>query len=99
LWFCFVRSKKAQIFFLQIGAMDGVSFNDPIHAYVKVNGWHGILVEPLPDMMEQLKATYANYSGLAFETVAITDCEETRTLYRVPIDSTQKAGLPAETAA
>jgi FkbM family methyltransferase len=84
---------KAPVFFVQIGAMDGASF-DPIHAHVKAHNWRGILVEPLPDMMDRLRNNYGQQKGLAFENVAITEREERRTLYRVPVEAIKSAGLP-----
>lgn len=88
-----INLTKGPIFFLQIGAMDGVSF-DPIHQYVKSFGWNGILVEPLPDMMQKVRDNYAHQSGLIFENVAITEQEETKNLYRISSDTAKEAGLP-----
>ena len=88
-----VSRVKAPVFFVQIGAMDGASF-DPIHAHVKAHHWRGILVEPLPDMMDRLRNNYGQQKGLAFENVAITEQEERRTLYRVPTEAIKRAGLP-----
>lgn len=93
-----VSRVKAPVFFLQIGAMDGVTL-DPIHEYVKAGGWHGILVEPLPDMVARLRSTYAQQSGLVFETVGIAEREETRIMYRIPAETVAKAGLPLRAAA
>jgi FkbM family methyltransferase len=88
-----VARVEAPVFFVQIGAMDGTSF-DPIHAHGKAHNWRGILVEPLPDMMDRLRNNYRQQKGLAFENVAITEQEERRTLYRVPTEAIKQAGLP-----
>lgn len=88
-----ISEKHGPIFFVQIGAMDGVSY-DPIHPHVVKHGWKGLLVEPLPDMMAKLQQHYTNHPGLTFEMVAITEKEETRTLYRIPPEAAQQAGLP-----
>jgi len=93
-----VNSVNAPVFFLQIGAMDGVSL-DPIHAHVRTHGWQGILVEPLPDLAARLRTTYAQQMGLVFETVAISEQEETRTMFRVPLETVTSAGLPFWVAA
>jgi len=37
--------------------MDGAAY-DPLHEFVARYGWRGLLVEPLPDMFEQLRRTY-----------------------------------------
>jgi FkbM family methyltransferase len=60
------------IFFVQVGAMDGVSF-DPLHKYVVQHKWRGLMVEPLSDMFEELKETYRGMDGLIFENVAVAD--------------------------
>lgn len=87
------QQSNEPVFFLQVGAMDGVSF-DPIHPYVKAFGWRGILVEPLPDMMQKVQTNYAGHPGLVFENVAITSQVETRSLYRIPAEAAKRAGLP-----
>jgi len=61
-------------FFLQIGAMDGVTY-DPIHSLVVSRNWRGLLVEPVPDIFERLKKNYSLKTGLTFANVAITDFE------------------------
>jgi FkbM family methyltransferase len=84
---------KKPIFFLQVGTMDGLSY-DPIHAHVKAAGWHGILVEPLDDMLDKARKNYAGCAGLIFENVAITERKERRTLYRISPDRMAGAQLP-----
>lgn len=85
-------NRNGPLFFLQVGAMDGVSY-DPIRPHVVAHGWRGILVEPLPDMMEKLKTNYAGSAGLVFENVAITEQDETRKLYRVTAEAVHR-GVP-----
>ncbi|MEZ5420156.1 MAG: FkbM family methyltransferase [Vicinamibacterales bacterium] len=64
----------ADPYFVQIGAMDGVSFDD-FHGYVRMYGWAGLLVEPVPWQFERLKAAYASLPGgatrYAFEPAAV----------------------------
>lgn len=86
-------SKKAPPFFLQVGVMDGKSY-DPIYPFVRHYGWTGILVEPLPDMLEKAKANYAGQPGLAFENVAITEQPEQRVIYRIRPENVASANLP-----
>lgn len=62
------------VFFLQIGAMDGVTY-DPIHEFVVSRKWKGILVEPVPDIFDRLKQNYDGQEGLSFSNHAITDFE------------------------
>ena len=68
--------------FLQIGSNDGV-VHDPIHQVVRTCGWTGVLVEPLPDLFEQLVANYEGVPGLDFENVALGTEDGTTTMYNV----------------
>lgn len=90
--FRILGEQQDPVYFLQVGAMDGKSF-DPIYPYVTQYGWRGILIEPLPDMMARLKQNYAGAQGLVFENVAISDKEEERPLYRIPVESIVKYNL------
>lgn len=54
--------------FVQIGANDGVMM-DPLHEVMKTSAsrhrrWNGVFVEPVPDMMRQLKSNKAAMVGL-----------------------------------
>jgi hypothetical protein len=63
--------KSGNISFVQIGSNDGLN-GDPIYELVKKNHWHGILIEPIPEIFEQLKDNYREYSkNLIFENIAI----------------------------
>lgn len=85
--------KKTDIFFIQIGAMDGITF-DPIHEYIKKYGWKGILIEPLKDHFESLKKNYANSNGLIFENIAITESSGPQKINRVPIKVVNNSLIP-----
>jgi FkbM family methyltransferase len=63
-------SREPDIFFLQIGAHDGLSY-DPIHAYVRQYHWKGLLVEPQPAIFAKLQENYAEEKQLLFENSAI----------------------------
>lgn len=87
------RSENRSVFFVQIGAMDGVSF-DPIHPLVTELGWSGLLVEPLPDHFDRLKANYAGVEGLRFENCAVADHTGTVDLHRIPPEVVERGELP-----
>src|SRR6266700_5808911 len=62
------------VFFVQIGANDGMH-GDPLRSLIlKHASWGGILVEPVPYAFERLKKNYAGRSNLHFENVAVSDC-------------------------
>jgi len=65
-----LMSREPDIFFLQIGAHDGLSY-DPIHDYVKRFHWKGLLVEPQPAIYRKLRQNYADEKQLLFENSAI----------------------------
>lgn len=71
---------------LQIGANDGLR-NDPIREFIVSNRhWRGVLVEPIPYLMQHLQRNYAytNSNGrLCFENVAISPHQEFLYLWKI----------------
>ena len=80
-------------FFIQVGAMDGVKF-DPIHEWVRSGAWHGLLIEPLPDIFEDLKRNYGEQPGLHFINAAIDREAGERVMYRIPKDRVEQEIIP-----
>jgi FkbM family methyltransferase len=76
-----LMTEQKDIFFVQIGAHDGRTY-DPISPHVRKHGWHGLLIEPQPDIFARLKTNYEGSPGLLFENVAIAEKEGSLTLYR-----------------
>lgn len=75
--------KKEDLFFVQIGANDGKS-GDPLYEFIINNNWKGILIEPMPDVFEQLKENFSFASGrLIFENSAISDTGGEFTIYYI----------------
>ncbi|MEM7217197.1 MAG: FkbM family methyltransferase [Pseudomonadota bacterium] len=72
---------RSEFYFVQIGANDGQS-HDPLSTFVRANRLRGLVVEPLPDAFERLRAFYAGCPGVKPVNVAI-HAEQTRvTLHR-----------------
>jgi FkbM family methyltransferase len=69
-------------FCLQIGAMDGISF-DMAYRYLIDQAWHGLLVEPAPDMYEKLQINYKKNPNMRFENAAVTERDGTIQLTRI----------------
>lgn len=88
-----IQSTTPDVFFVEIGAMDGISF-DPLYRYVTRYGWRGLLVEPLPDQFEQLRRNYEGHQGLSFENVAIADEPCIRPMYRIDPDAVKRGLVP-----
>lgn len=74
---------KPDVFFVQIGAHDGVSADPSSRQIRKYPNWHGILVEPQPPSFQQLLANYQNESRFIFEQVAIGTQDATIPFYTV----------------
>jgi len=61
-----------ELFFIQIGANDGISV-DPIHNLVKKNNWTGILLEPGKDAFGDLIKNYHGHTNLTFVNAAVSN--------------------------
>lgn len=62
--------EKSNVFFVQIGAGDGVT-HDPIYEYVLRYKWSGLLVEPVAYVYERLRENYRDSEDLIFENCAV----------------------------
>src|SRR6516162_7666049 len=70
--------------FIQVGANDG-KHGDPLHSFIVKYPWHGILVEPQPDIFAKLRENYAAMkSRLIFENIAIAKDLSTIAMYMRP---------------
>jgi FkbM family methyltransferase len=76
------RRSAGPLTFVQIGSCDGKA-NDPLHDVILSNRWSGLLVEPMPDLFEQLVANYDGTPNLTFFQVAIGAGAGTMTMYSV----------------
>lgn len=84
-------SRKDSVYFVQVGANDGVKA-DPIHELIVGNkDWSGLFVEPIGSLFHRLKHNYDNSDRFIFENIAIGAKKETRKFYYI----SEKAGLEA----
>lgn len=69
----FSRELGRQVRFVQIGANDGLR-NDPIREFIVRDKWAGVLVEPLPYVVDLLKRNYParRFPHLQFRNAAAT---------------------------
>lgn len=75
--------------FIQIGSNNGISA-DPINKLIVENNWHGVLIEPIKYLFEDLKRNYsAVQSRLIFENCAIGTTNGEVSFYRM-----KKSDLP-----
>ena len=85
---------RSEVFFLQIGAADGRSF-DALYPFASRYNWPGLLIEPLPDLFEELRKNYGHCGGIIFENVAIADSFEWKNMKRVPLDVVRTGKVPS----
>lgn len=84
------REQQQEIFFIQIGANDGVTA-DPVSRLIKKYHLRGLLVEPQPKMFKKLVENYQGEQQLIFENSVVAHQDGTATLYAIP---EEQAGLP-----
>lgn len=77
--------QNPDIFFVQIGAHDGLSA-DPAGRLIRRHPWRGVLVEPHPVSFKQLLDNYQENDRLIFEQLAIAKEDGTATFYSVRND-------------
>lgn len=82
------------IFFVIVGAMDGVSHDELYPHAFKNKNWSGLLIEPIPLYFEQLKANYEYRNNLIFKNVAITQTQETKDIYTIPNSFVEDGTVP-----
>jgi FkbM family methyltransferase len=78
------RATNREIFFLQVGAHDGIS-GDAIFPMVQKHGLRGILVEPQRRIFGQLRENYSRIEldNFLFVNAAISDHDGSAVLYQV----------------
>jgi FkbM family methyltransferase len=75
-------------FFIQVGANDG-STADPFSLLSK--RWHGLMIEPQPDVFAKLVASRSAGDLVQFANVAISDAEGELVLYGIDIPANRHA--------
>ena len=83
-------------FLIQIGANDGLSF-DELNFFIKKYKTKSLLVEPIEENFNLLKENYKNLDFITFENSAISVNEEIAYLYKVDSRHIQEYGphIPA----
>lgn len=81
--------RKHEIRFIQVGANDGVNF-DNIYPFFMDNNCSGLLIEPLPNFFSRLKMNYADKPKIVPLNVALHPSEKSINIYSVNPKSLQK---------
>jgi FkbM family methyltransferase len=77
---------KKDVFCVQIGANDGKS-NDPLYRFITAWGWGGLLLEPIPEAFESLRATYRDFPKVKLVNAALAEQDGERPFYTVAAGS------------
>ena len=77
---------------LQIGAMDGINFDDT-RGFLDMYRWKSILVEPVPAIFNELKENFKDRDNYIFEQCAITEEDGEIKMLTVPPDVIEREGL------
>lgn len=88
-------NKNHEMFFIQIGANDGKSF-DPIYDFVTNNSSkvRGILIEPVANYFEELKKNYKGYSNVVLLNMAVHNSNKDMLLYMADPQLVAQGKLP-----
>ena len=73
-------------YFIGIGANDGVT-HDPLYPFVRDFGWHGIMVEPIPEAFAALEHNYAGFGDVSLVQAAIGLVDGQGTIYTVDMSA------------
>jgi len=69
-------------FVVQIGANDGISFDDT-RGFLDKYKWSALLVEPIPEIFEELKNNFTDRSNYIYEQSAVTEVDGPITMLNV----------------
>lgn len=69
-----LQRDRSDVFFVQVGACEG-AIGDPLGYFMRVAGWRGILVEPVPYLAERIRANCGDLPGVVLEHAAIAPDE------------------------
>ena len=83
--FDLANRRGRDVFFLQVGANDGL-MDDPIHFLVRKYGWGGVLLEPDPQLFKRLKENYSGVDGPILVNAALSPINGKTTFYRIRMD-------------
>jgi FkbM family methyltransferase len=67
-------SKHPDAFVIQIGANDGISFDDT-RGFLDLYKWPALLVEPIPEIFKELQNNFIDRSNYIYEQSAITEVD------------------------
>jgi len=88
----YIGKNHNDILVVQIGAMDGINFDDT-RGHLDLYNWNCLLIEPIPDLYNELKENFKDRANYTFEQAAITDYDGTATMLTVPSNAIVEQNL------
>ena len=77
---------------VQIGAMDGINY-DNTRGFFDMYKWNTILVEPIPEIFQELKENLKDRENLLYENSAISPKEGKLKMLTVPLSAIEENNL------
>ena len=87
-----IGKNKKNVFVIQLGAMDGISFDDT-RGFLDMYKWDALLVEPIPEFYGELKENFKDRTNYIYEQAAISDHDGTTEMLTVPNEIILKEDL------
>jgi FkbM family methyltransferase len=73
----------APVTFIQVGANDGF-YHDPLHKFIRMYGWKGVLLEPQPTVFENyLSKLHRKTPGVHVINAALSDQDGQQPMYKI----------------
>ena len=81
----YLGKNKENLFVVQIGAMDGINFDDT-RGFLDMYKWNSLLVEPIPALFNELKENFKDRHNYLYENSAIANYNGEIEMLTVPPD-------------
>jgi len=76
---------------VQIGANDGIN-NDPVHKFIKRDGWEGVLLEPQKYVFDKfLQPLYRKTGGIITVNAALDKTDGYKSVYKISVSNSRWA--------
>jgi FkbM family methyltransferase len=90
----YMSQKYEIVNFLQIGAFDGVSYDEMHDTVCDDLKFKGLLIEPMQTPFQELLKTYQHRTDWKFENIAITEKKEIRQVWTIPYELKNSENVP-----
>ena len=77
---------------IQVGAMDGINFDDT-RGFLDMYRWKSLLIEPIPDLFNELKNNFKDRDNYTFEQSAIAEFDGEIEMLTIPNEIIEKENL------